>query len=150
MQKISSKMTFFHKRIFPTIWFGFLGSFGVITVFSGAVKSDPGFMVAPVFMAIFGYYLFNKLIFDLVDEVYDCSEFLVIRNKGEEDRISLSEILNVNYNHLTNPPRVTLSLRQGCKFGKEISFSPPVRLIPFAKSPLIEDLILRIDQKRPR
>jgi hypothetical protein len=49
---------------------------------------------------------------------------------------------------MINPPRVTLTLRQPSIFGTEVSFSAPVRFIPFAKSPLVEDLIRRVDAAR--
>ena len=54
---------------------------------------------------------------DLVDEVWDASDALVVRNKGEEARIRLSDIINVSYSPVGSPPRVTLSLRTPGRFG---------------------------------
>jgi hypothetical protein len=47
-----------------------------------------------------------------------------------------------------NPPRVTLLLRHPGIFGKEVTFCAPIRLLPFSKSPVIEELIARIDSAR--
>ena len=99
-------------------------------------------------MGVVGYVMMKKLILDLVDEVWDDGAALIVRNKSREDRIALSNIMNVSYSPLINPPRVTLMLRQPSNFGSEISFSAPVRFVPFARSPVIEDLIRRVDAAR--
>ena len=39
MPVMSSKMTFFYKRVFPVIWFGFLAAFFVIALVNGS--TDP-------------------------------------------------------------------------------------------------------------
>ncbi len=105
-------------------------------------------LIMPVFMAIFGYVIMKKLVFDLADEVWDTGDALLVKNKNEEELIPLTNIINVSYSVMVNPPRVTLTLRQPCRFGKEVSFSPPVRFVPFSKSPIIAELIERIDAKR--
>jgi hypothetical protein len=60
----------------------------------------------------------------------------------------LSDIKNVSYSPFINPPRVTLSLRRPTVFGDQITFSAPVRLVPFSTSPVINDLIERVDRAR--
>jgi hypothetical protein len=90
----------------------------------------------------------KKLVFDLVDEVWDDGDALVIRNRGDEERIALSDIKNVSYSPFTNPPRVTLSVRRPTVFGEEIAFNAPTRIVPFSTSPVIKDLIERIDLAR--
>jgi len=106
------------------------------------------FLVVPVVMATFGYMLFRKLIFDLVDEVWDDGDALVVKNSGIEGRIALTAIINVAFSTLTNPERVTLTLREPGRFGKEITFSPPRRFLGFARSPIIGELIERVDRTR--
>ena len=150
MIKISSRSTFFSKKVFPVIWFGFLVFF-IITALAGmAAKSEiiAPLLIMPVFMAIFGYVIMKKLVFDLADEVWDTGDGLLVKNKNEEELIPFTNIINVSYSVMVNPPRVTLTLRQPCRFGKEVSFSPPVRFVPFSKSLIIADLIERIDAKR--
>ena len=60
----------------------------------------------------FGYFIMKKLVFDLVDEVWDDGDALVVKNRGQEERIALADIKNVSYSPFVNPPRVTLSLRR--------------------------------------
>jgi len=148
---ISSRMTFYSKRVFPVVWFGFLGVF----VFAALAASrgrgfQPAFLLIPLLMAVFGYFLMKKLVFDLVDEVWDDGTELVVKNRGQVERIALSNIMNVSYMTASNPPRVTLTLRNPGPFGKEVTFSPPLRWVPFARSPIVDQLIERIDATRSR
>jgi hypothetical protein len=104
-------------------------------------------------MAIVGYFIMKKLTFDLVDEVLDAGDALVIRNRSIEVRVPLADIINVNYTQATSPPRVTLSLRNPSQFGDQVTFCAPVRFSPlaaFSPSPIVDELIKRIDAARRR
>jgi hypothetical protein len=145
MRRISSGWTFFYKRVFPIIWFGFL----VVLVGIGIVNGQGLAMVTvPIAMIGFGFFIMQKLVFDLADEVLDDGDVLLVKNRGQEQRIALADIKNVNYSRFVNPPRVTLSLRRPTVFGEQITFCAPVRLVPFSQSPVIADLIERIDRAR--
>ena len=149
MVKISSSSTYFNKRVFPTIWFGFLALFlgGALVVGIGRKPVDELllFILIPLIMAVLGYVFFKSILFDLVDEVWDAGNELIVKNRGREERIALADILNVNYNGWMNPPRITLSLRHPTMFGSEISFVPPFRFFHFSMPAIGRDLILRID-----
>jgi hypothetical protein len=153
MSRISSHATFLYKRVFPIFWFGLLLlflAFGLI----GALRSErfPSllFLIVPLLMMAFGYFIMKKLIFDLVDEVVDLGDALMIRNGDRQERVALSDIANVSYSSFVNPPRVTLSLRTPGAFGSRVSFCAPIRLMPFSTSPVIDALIERIDAARRR
>jgi hypothetical protein len=152
MTQISSKSTFFYKKLFPVPWFGFLTIFVVTTLLGGAVEKDFMFLVGPCTMAVFGFVLFRKLIWDLADEAYDGGDFLVVRFSSEEENVPLWNIMNVSASTNMNPPRITLRLVQPGKFGSELAFSPTMSftLNPFAKSGVAEDLIVRVDKARSR
>ena len=107
-------------------------------------------MVILPMMAVFGFFIMRALIFDLVDEVWDAGDALIVRNRGAEDRIALSDIKNVSYSAMTSPPRVSLSLRRQSVFGAVVTFCAPLRFIPLTTSPMIEKLIERIDAARRR
>jgi hypothetical protein len=150
MNRLSSRSTFVTKRVFPILWFGFVGMFFV----SSLIASLSGeavpvqFLIFPLVMAGFGYFVMKNLVLDLVDEVWDAGSELVVKNKGSETRVLLSEIVNVSYSVATSPQRVTLTLRHPTALGKEITFVAPATWIPFAKSPVVEKLIERIDTAR--
>jgi hypothetical protein len=144
-------MTFYSKRVFPVVWFGFLGIFVFSALSASAGRGfQAAFLVMPLVMAVFGYFLMKKLVFDLVDEVWDDGTDLVVKNRGQVERIALSNITNVSYMAVSNPQRVTLTLRNPGPLGKEVTFSPPVRWVPFARSPIVDQLIERIDAARSR
>ncbi len=149
MKRINSTSTFFLKRVLPTLWFGSLAMFLMVAVL---IPSEQGlgfvFALTPVVMAIFGYFLFKALLFDLLDEVYDEGDSLLFRNSGEEVRVNLKDIKNVSYVTIMNPPRVTFSVRSDTIFGNELSMVAPTTFIPFKKNEEIAELIERIDKAR--
>ena len=132
------------------MWFGFLIIFLCVGLIANiAVKGDRiMFVVVPIGMIIFGYFLMKKLVWDLIDEVYDEGTALLFRNRGQEFRVMLKDIKNVSYTIMMNPPRVTLSIRYPTDLGDELSFSPPASWNPFKKNQDIEVLIDRIDKAR--
>ncbi len=152
MRRISSGWTFFYKRVFPVIWFGFLAVFLAISFFQIPQwnRAALPFLIMPIIMMGFGYYFMQKFVFDLADEVWEDGDSLVVKNRDRQERIDLADIKNVNYSALTSPPRVTLSLRRPTIFGDQVAFCAPVRVVPFATSPLINDLIDRVDDARER
>lgn len=149
MNKISGT-TFFIKKVFPLLWFSFLAFFIFMGILHGAMKQNPIVLIMPIFMAVFGLVLMKKLVWDLMDEVYDCGDHLLIKNYNQTDQIYLADIINLSASTLVNPPQIKLKLRQPSKFGDEVAFLPKVglRLNPFARIKIADDLILRIDQAR--
>jgi len=151
MKRISSKEGVHLKRIFPIFWCGALGIFAVLALVGGGAKTDLMFLVIPCAMAAFGLFLMKVLAGDLVDEVFDCDDYLLVRNRRVETQIPLSEIMNVSTSFGVNPPRITLRLtteHQG--FGLEVKFTP-VRgftLNPFAKDEIAEDIMARAYRAR--
>lgn len=156
-RRISSRNTFFVKRVFPLLWFGFLAVFLVVllTALRHASKDSPPIVIifVPLVMLGFGYLLMRRLIFDLADEVYDEGDALQVRFGSAEERIRLDNIINISYAGLINPPRVTLTLRQPGIFGKEVTFSPVQKLFgPLIRTtnPIVTDLIERVEATRQR
>jgi hypothetical protein len=150
--RLSSRLTFFYKRVFPILWFGILALAMIGSVAIGwrtGQQPLPLFFV-PIIMMAFGYFMMKKMVFNLVDEVFDAGDALVVKNGAEQELIPLADITNISYAQMMNPPQVTLSLRQPTSFGDKVTFCAPTRLVPFATSPLIDDLIKRVDAARRR
>lgn len=150
MTRISSSWTSVHKKIFPAFWFGFLALFLVGGLVGGAARQSASFLIIPVVMGVFGYLMMKRMVWDLVDEVYDTGDSLLVRNRGQEALVPLSSIMNVSTSTHMNPPRITLKLVRPVVFGDEITFSPVTgfRINPFAKNKVAEDLIMRVHQAR--
>lgn len=149
MRRLSSTQTLFLKRIFPIVCFGVIGLAFVRTL-AGAVTQqiDLRMLLTLPAMAIFGYFLMRILIWDLVDEVWDDGDCLIIRNKGQDERINLLDIVKVTNSVFTNPPRITLTLREPCAFGKTITFWPPRKIFEFGTPLLVYELRVRIEARR--
>ncbi|MCL4688477.1 MAG: hypothetical protein KJ007_07900 [Burkholderiales bacterium] len=153
MTKISSKWTLFHKWMFPVFWYGGLVYFVITSVAMVPAEADLMFLIVPAFMAVIGAFVLKKLVWILADEVYDCGDTLLVRKSGREERIALSNVINVSVSSMTNPPRITLRLEKPSRLGDEIVFSPLVPAIslnPFAKNAVGEDLIVRVDRARTK
>ncbi len=149
MTKISENL-FLLKKVFPLFWFGFLSLFLAAALVGKAYLQTPVFVLAPLLMAGFGYVVMRKIVWDLADEVYDAGDHLLVKKDDIEERIPLSNIVNVSVVMLMNPPRITLLLNAPSRFGREIAFSPKrgLTLNPFARNAVADDLILRVDRAR--
>lgn len=149
MQVISSRQTFFMKKVFPALWFGVLAFFCATAAKAGAWK-EPVFFIGPVIMAIVGVVVMRLLVWNLADEVSDGGSFLVVRRGGDEERLPLSNVMNVGMSQFTNPRRLSLRLRKPGRFGDEIVFIPKsgFQLNPFARNKVAEGLIARVDRAR--
>src|SRR4051812_23272545 len=74
MRCISSRTTFYQKRIFPVVFYGGLVAFLAVPVFfglsSGRYPPMP-VLVIPILAGIIIFLIMKKMVFDLVDEVWD-------------------------------------------------------------------------------
>ncbi|TCI05285.1 hypothetical protein EZV61_04825 [Corallincola luteus] len=147
MKKISGS-TFYFKKLFPSIWFGFLAFFLVTSFTAGAQQESKIFLIMPIFMAVFGFFLFKKLIWDLADEVFDEGDSLLFRKGKKEQRVQLKDIINISYAQMSSPEKVVLLVRSDGPIGKELAFNPPRKFNPFSKNPLVAKLIERVDRAR--
>lgn len=151
METISSAQTAFSKRVFPVLWTGMLVFLVFIAIASRGWRQQPMMLAAPAFMAVVGIFMFRKLVWNLADEVQDGGSYLLVRKGSVEERVQLANIMNVSFSMFSNPRRMTLRLRTPGKLGDEISFIPKVPFFgfnPFARNPVFENLIARVDQAR--
>ena len=158
MQRLSSSKTWFYKRVFPIVWFGFIAAFFGFAWWAqlhpASVDGPPPdlmFFVMPLLMAVIGYVVFRRLIFDLMDEVWQDGDWLVVTNRGEKRRVPLSDVINVNVTTTTNPRRITVMLRSATPLGSEFNFMPasPRGLFSlFKPDPVARELIKRVDATR--
>lgn len=152
MKLISSKGTYFSKKVIPVLWFSGLLIVAGGAILDGTAVEDPTFLLAPIFMIVVGAFLMYFLIWDLADEVLDGGDYLVFKRGSQEERIALTNVMNVNVSNNSNPPRITLRLVTPGEFGTSVAFLParPFSLNPFAKNPIGEELIVRVDKARSK
>jgi hypothetical protein len=150
MRQISHRGISVRKRLLPAAWFTFLAAFLALTA---SVMISSGTLVlplllVPVTMAVLGYFLIKHLLLDLVDEVWDAGDALIIKNGGAEETVPVTDVLRLAYSTTNYPTRITLTLRRPCRFGSELAFAAPVHHFSFRRSPVIDELIRRIDAAR--
>ena len=148
MKQISST---FPSKIMPLLFFGALTGFVALVLKLEAYKESPIFLIVPCVMAALGYSQMKATLRDLVDEVYDCGDFLLVRKRGEEDMVPLTHIVNVNSSH-ARPSRITLTLASPGKFGSKVSFTPPPKLSKYVHpgDAIADDLIARTVKARSK
>ena len=156
-KRISSRSTFFLKRLLPLLWLALL--LVVVLASTGAARlsghAPPLALLlgAPLIVALFIYVLLRRLVLDLADAVFDEGDALRVRFGDEEERIPLANIINISFAGITNPPRATLTLREPCRFGREVTFAPiqPVfGPLLRTRNAIVSDLIERVDAARRR
>jgi hypothetical protein len=103
-----------------------------------------GYGLFLLFFACFGYFIGKVLLRGIVDEVWDCDDSLIIKDKGHEVQIPLSHFSKVTF-LAGRPPRITLSLKEPCELGSQISFIPQSCFFPFSMPPIGKQLEERID-----
>lgn len=136
MEKISSDTTILHKRVWPILFF----AFPVLAVINGVWKQAWGreywlwWLVLGLFfvIAVFSYWFTTR---DLVDEVHEQGDLLVVRNRGDEQRIPMADIVNIETSWRESR-RVIVHLAKGGRFGERIVFIPKGRfsLNPFKRN----------------
>jgi hypothetical protein len=151
--RISSAWVKLYKYVFPAFWLGCLVFLGVPALFSSSPRAghwQP--LVILSFMIAIGVVMFRRLVWDLVDEVQDCGDYLLVRNRGEEERVALQDVMNVSESRFADPRRITLHLVRPGKFGRSIAFLPVTKLSfnPFDTSHIAKDLMVRVDRARSR
>jgi len=149
MTLISSRRTFFLKRIFPFLFIA-IAAMPVVAVLIAGKDVPPAAYLPPVVLVPVLYIVMRKLVWDLADEVYDAGDYLLVKKGGEEERVQLSNVMNVSSSVMINPPRITLRLAKPGKFGHEVVFSPVVSfsIIRSGRNSIAEDLIVRMDKAR--
>jgi hypothetical protein len=105
-------------------------------------------LIMPAVLGVAGYFFMRVYLFNVADEVLDDGDALIIRKGSQEQRVALSDIVNVGYSQMLNPPRVTLSLRTPGVFGAKVTFWTHMQFLPFSPSPIVDELIRRVDATR--
>ena len=139
MEKISSRFTLCHKRIFPIMWLSLAVILELVTIIcvNKLQGSDQRtfFIMMPIFLFILGIFMFYKLLFCLFDEVYYDEQSLLMKNGAKEIRINFCDIKEINYLY-SFIPRIEVVLNCETEFGKALYFSPPRRIFfPLIRHP---------------
>ena len=82
------------------------------------------------------------LVAPVADEVSLDGDDIIVRNKGQEDRFPLSNVIKAESFPIW-PEQIVLMLKAPCLFGREVIFLPPGRFWRLTSHPLAKELIVR-------
>jgi hypothetical protein len=144
---LSSRMTFFYKRIFPPLW---IITFSVITFlvwFSGC-QTDAS-MKWITLLGLTGGSLFVFWYSARLKTVRLQGDNLIVSDYRSEELIPLQQIEEVKETRIWNPKLIKLYLVRSGQWGDEIVFIAPIRLqFVFSNHPLVKELQDMIREKR--
>ena len=149
MRPISSKLTAWHKRVAPVLWFALLLCAGAWMASTG--RYGAWAVLAPTALALAGFVYMRRITFRLADAVLDDGDALVIRRKGRELRVLLANVTGVNYSFVAAPPRITITFATPAVPAAHVQFMPcavPGMLL-FRQPPLVADLRKRAGARHP-
>ena len=149
MKKISAS-TFLYKKLLPGLCFVFLLFVIVLeSLNNGLFAQAPIFVLGPVFGLVLCFFIFKQLVWDLSDEVYDEGDSLLFRKGAQEQRVPLKDIVDISDTTTGSPSKIVIKVRTAGPLGSELAFIPQGRPMSlFSKSPIVADLIERVDQAR--
>jgi len=136
---LSSRLTFFYKKIFPAAW---ITVFAAVTLFLwiGACEKDASMKWFALISLIGGPVLIRRFSGRLkaVSLQGDC---IVVSDYHWEEMVPLSQIEAVTETRLWNPKVIKLRLIRPGRWGNEIVFIAPVRFqFVFSNHPLVKGL----------
>lgn len=151
MKIISSHTkTVFNKRVFPVFWYGGLLLFLGLVIYGRMWSETPLLVIIPVFMMIFGAVWLKSSVFLMVDSVFDCGDYLLVKKGKISTRIEINEIAYVDEHILSYPHTVTLKLKNPSQLGCDIVFCPSfdTSLNPFDELAVTKSLSKRVNAWR--
>ncbi len=147
---ISSGMTGFYKKS-PIIWFGALAIMLVMNLVDEGWDIKMSKVLGPLIMACFGFFMMRVMYWDLMDEVRDCGSYLLIKKGAIEEKVFFSDVINIRPStFFSNPPRITLELKNAGKLGSEIAFYPMGSSVyeSVSKSDIFKNLVQQVASSR--
>ena len=141
---LSSRLTFFTKIVFPTVWIGGFGA-GTIAMWIGNAPNQMkwSFLVALGFGSLFIWWSCVRLKRVRVDR-----QSFYVSNYLKEIALPLTIIERVSENRWINIRPVTLYFRRATEFGHEIVFMPKTRMtmVIWRPHPVVDEIKRMVEQ----
>jgi len=144
---LSSRMTYFYKRIFPVVW---IMAFAFLTVFLwiGGCRGTAELKWVAL-ISLIGGSIFLRWFAVRLKTVTLQGDHLVVSDYRSEEPVSLLEIEEVKETRLWNPQLIKLRLVRPGRWGNEIVFIAPLGFrFVFSDHPLVKELQDMIRKKQ--
>ena len=136
---LSSRLTFFYKRVFPAAWIITLG-IGTLLLWICDYKGTSSFKWF-LLICLFGGSIYLRWFSDTLKAVSLQGEQLVVSDYRTEETIPLHQIDEVTETRIWNPKLIKLRLNRPGRWGDEIVFIAPLRFqFIFSNHPLVREL----------
>lgn len=143
---LSSRMTFFYKRIFPLLWIITFSFITFLVWFSGCQNVSMKWFTL---VCLTGGSLFLFWYSVRLKTVRLQGDNLIVSDYRSEELIPLQQIDEVKETRVWNPKLIKLHLVRSGQWGDEIVFIAPIRLqFVFSNHPLVRELRDMIREKR--
>tara|TARA_Y100001968_G_scaffold322450_1_gene358552 strand:- start:594 stop:1040 length:447 start_codon:yes stop_codon:yes gene_type:complete len=119
-------------KFFAKFWLGAIG----ITLILGALTFNFVLISICSVMLFIGIYYFNKTLWSVMDEVWDCGDHLEVIKGQKKRSISLNNILEVSSTYSNHKHLITIKTICSGKFGNSITFRA-TKGYPFFKHPRV-------------
>ena len=136
---LSSRLTFFYKRVFPVVWIIALG-IGTLFLWICDYKGTSSFKWF-LLICLLGGSIFLRWFSEKLKVVSLQGEQLVVSDYRTEETIPLQQIDEVKETRIWNPKLIKLRLNRPGRWGDEIVFIAPLRFqFIFSNHPLVREL----------
>jgi hypothetical protein len=131
-----------HDRNFARLW---LGALSLIFVF-GLFAEDFSFfgLVICALMLGFGIEYFNKTVWSVVAEVWDCGSYLKVVSPNKQQKINFEEISEIELTYSNLLHLITIKSKVSGSFGKVITFRATSGYPWFRRPKLLSELQKRM------
>ncbi len=146
LRRLSSvNMTLWAKTVFPIIWFGFIGLMTLCTIIAMIATQRLIWQVLILpGMALPVYVFMRWWTFPMLDEVLIEGDHIIVKNNSQKDCFSIANVIDASASWFMNPERVALTLKEPCRFGRKIVFSPTFRWLSGGPHPIAAQLMRRV------
>jgi hypothetical protein len=148
MPQVSAGHMYLAKWVLPILMFV---GVAIWTIASNVARTAIDFISHGFALSVLGLFLVYFLkrdIWNLLDEVLDGGNFLLVRRGSKQERVPLSDVVNVNVTHQLNVTRIVLRLRTPCALGEKLAFFPKVTHRLGGRNDIADDLTGRVARIR--
>ena len=143
-------MTRFEKGVIPIVVVSAVVIGGVTFAVTRPLEQTWwSLLMGLLFIVVFAI-AYRFRIWPLADEVFDGGDHLLVRRRGEEQRVRFEDIADLSLSRSGKSHRMTVELKSPGRFGEKIVFLPHKHLSfnPFAQDPLEKELLARVAAAR--
>jgi hypothetical protein len=138
MENLSSRLTFFYKFVFTTIWPAAFGLAALVVFMQPAARVNRAYLPLLLLGALGSWFLWRAC--SGLKQVDLDGDSLVISNYRRRIRVPVNEISDVRQNRLVNIRPITITFTCDTEFGRWVVFMPPITLNLLSEDPVAHRL----------